>query len=60
MFGDWLHEHPEDRERYAAAKREAAAAANAVGGTHMDDNRLEEPVVRDIYDRMFRARGLLG
>ncbi len=59
MFADWLREHPEDRERYAAAKREAAAATNAADGTGMDYNRVKEPVVRAIYDRMFRAAGLL-
>ena len=29
------------------------------GGTGMDYNRDKEPVVLDIYDRMFRAHGLL-
>ena len=61
MFHDWLVEHPEDRETYADAKRTAAAETNARpgGGTGMDYNRHKEPVVRDIYDRMFRAHGLL-
>ena len=61
MFHDWLVEHPEDRERYADAKRTAAAEMNARpgGGTGMDYNRHKEPVVRDIYERMFRAHGML-
>lgn len=59
MFRDWLREHPEDCERYAAAKRDAAVATNAVGGTGMDYNRVKEPVVHAIYARLFRAHGLL-
>jgi GrpB-like predicted nucleotidyltransferase (UPF0157 family) len=61
MFREWLLEHPDDRERYATAKRVAAAEMNARpgGGTGMDYNRHKEPVVRDIYDRMFRAQGML-
>jgi GrpB-like predicted nucleotidyltransferase (UPF0157 family) len=61
MFHDWLVEHAEERERYAAAKRTAASEMNARpgGGTGMDYNRHKEPVVRDIYDRMFRAHGLI-
>lgn len=61
MFRDWLREHPEDRERYAAAKRAAATEMNARpgGGTGMDYNRHKEPVVLAIYDRMFRAHGLV-
>jgi len=61
MFRDWLrdHDHDDDRATYVAAKREASAATQAVGGTGMDYNRVKEPVVRAIYDRMFRANGLL-
>ena len=66
MFRDWLVAHPEDRERYAAAKRDAADQMAATGDDHgalgfgMRYNRIKEPVVREIYDRMFRAAGLLG
>ncbi len=66
MFRDWLLDHPEDRRRYAAAKRAAAAEMSATGddqgglGYGMRYNRIKEPVVRDIYQRMFRAAGLLG
>jgi GrpB-like predicted nucleotidyltransferase (UPF0157 family) len=61
MFHDWLVEHEDERRRYADAKRTAAAEMNARpgGGTGMDYNRHKEPVVRGIYDRMFRAHGLL-
>lgn len=59
MFRDWLRSHDDDRERYVAAKREASAATQRDGGTGMDYNRVKEPVVRAIYDRMFRAHGLL-
>ena len=62
MFHDWLAEHADERERYAGAKRAAAIEMNAKpgGGTGMDYNRHKEPVVRAIYDRMFRAHGLLS
>lgn len=65
MFRDWLVAHPEDRERYAAAKRAAAAEMAATGddngalGFGMRYNRIKEPIVREIYDRMFRAADLL-
>jgi len=62
MFHDWLVDHEEDRQRYADAKRAAAAEMNARpgGGTGMDYNRHKEPVVRDIYQQMFRASGLIS
>ena len=59
MLRDWLIEHPDDRERYAAAKRESAVASNAGGEPVMAYNQRKEPVVREILDRMFRAHGLL-
>ncbi|MFZ2014999.1 MAG: GrpB family protein [Nocardioides sp.] len=61
MFRQWLLDHPDDLTTYAEAKRAAAAEMNARpgGGTGMDYNRHKEPVVRDLYDRMFRAHGLL-
>jgi GrpB-like predicted nucleotidyltransferase (UPF0157 family) len=65
MFRDWLIAHPEDRTRYADAKRIAAAEMTATGddngalGFGMRYNRIKEPLVRDIYHRMFRAAGLL-
>ncbi len=60
MFRDWLRRHEDDRERYVAAKRDASAVTQRSGGTGMDYNRVKEPVVRAIYDRMFRAHGLLA
>jgi GrpB-like predicted nucleotidyltransferase (UPF0157 family) len=61
MFQAWLRDHPDDLAAYADAKREAAAEMNQRpgGGTGMDYNRHKEPVVRDIYERMFRAHGML-
>jgi GrpB-like predicted nucleotidyltransferase (UPF0157 family) len=65
MFRDWLVAHPDDRRRYAEAKRSAAATMATTGDDHgalgfgMRYNRAKEPVVREIYDRMFRAAGLL-
>lgn len=65
MFRDWLIEHPEDRELYAAAKRSALAQVGTPGADHgalgfgMRYNSVKQPVVREIYDRMFRASGLL-
>ena len=66
MFRDWLVAHPEDRDRYADAKREAAAEMAATGddpgdlGAGMRYNRIKEPVVREIYGRMFEAAGLVS
>jgi GrpB-like predicted nucleotidyltransferase (UPF0157 family) len=59
IFRDWLIEHPEDRDRYRDAKVGAAAEANAAGEHVMDYNARKEPVIREIYDRAFRAAGLL-
>src|SRR5690349_10645824 len=62
MFREWLIENPDERRRYADAKRAAAAEMNtrSGGGTGMEYNRHKEPVVLGIYDRMFRAHGLIG
>lgn len=54
MFRDWLRSHPDDRDRYEQAKRLAVPG----GGHVMDYNRRKQAVLRDIYDRMFRAAGL--
>lgn len=59
LFRDWLRGNPEERALYAAAKREAAAAANAAGENAMDYNARKEQVVREIYRRAFVATGLL-
>jgi GrpB-like predicted nucleotidyltransferase (UPF0157 family) len=66
MFRDWLIAHPEDLDRYAAAKRLAASQMVATGddngalGFGMRYNRIKEPVVHEIYERMFRAADLLA
>lgn len=66
MFRDWLIAHPEDRTRYADAKRTAAAEMTFTGddngalGYGMRYNRIKEPLVHEIYYRMFRAAGLLS
>ncbi len=65
MFRDWLVEHPDDRRQYADAKRAAAAHMAATGDDHGDlgfgmrYNKVKEPVVREIYQRMFRAAGFI-
>jgi GrpB-like predicted nucleotidyltransferase (UPF0157 family) len=59
MFRDWLRVHPEDRRRYAGAKRSAAAASNATGEAVMAYNLRKQSVVREILDRTFRAHGML-
>lgn len=55
MFRDWLREHPDDLARYEDAKRAAVPG----GGTVMDYNARKQQVIRDIYDRLFRAAGML-
>lgn len=55
LFRDWLRTHPDDRHRYAAAKR----AAIPGGGHVMDYNARKQDVVREIYDRLFRTKGWL-
>lgn len=55
MFRDWLRAHPEDRAVYEAAK----FAAVPGGGHVMDYNLRKQQTVRDIYDRLFRAAGML-
>lgn len=53
MFRDWLRAHPEDRDRYAQAKRNAIPG----GGNVMDYNGRKQAVIREIYARMFQAAG---
>lgn len=54
MFRDWLRTHPDDRDTYEQAKRDAVPG----GGHVMDYNRRKQDVVRAIYDRMFHAAGM--
>jgi GrpB-like predicted nucleotidyltransferase (UPF0157 family) len=59
LFRDWLREHPDDLEAYRNAKLGAAKRTNAAGEHVMDYNARKQPVIRAIYDRAFRAAGLL-
>ena len=59
IFRDWLRGNPDERERYAAAKRQAAAAANAGKEHVMQYNARKQQVIREIYHRAFAAAGLL-
>lgn len=60
IFRDWLRGNPEDRDRYAEAKRLAAAESNAFGEHVMQYNERKQQVIREIYHRAFAAAGLLG
>ncbi len=59
ILRDWLRGNPDERERYAAAKRQAAAAANAGREHVMQYNARKQQVIREIYHRAFAAAGLL-
>jgi GrpB-like predicted nucleotidyltransferase (UPF0157 family) len=59
IFRDWLRGNPGERDRYAAAKRQAASAANAAGEHVMQYNARKQQVIREIYHRAFLATGLL-
>jgi GrpB-like predicted nucleotidyltransferase (UPF0157 family) len=59
IFRDWLRGNPGERNRYAAAKREAASRANAGGEHVMQYNARKQQVIREIYHRAFVAAGLL-
>jgi GrpB-like predicted nucleotidyltransferase (UPF0157 family) len=60
LLRDWLREHPEDRDAYAAAKRSAAdRLRTGDGGLAQDYNALKAPTTREILDRVFRAHALL-
>ncbi|NGT14046.1 GrpB family protein [Achromobacter insolitus] len=55
MFRDWLREHEADRDLYAQAKHDAASGVMQV----MEYNKRKEAVLRQIYERMFRAAGFI-
>jgi len=59
IFRDWLRGNPQERDRYAAAKHQAAAEANAGGEHVMQYNARKQQVIREIYHRAFAAAGLL-
>ncbi|MDE1480052.1 GrpB family protein [Xenorhabdus bovienii] len=56
LFRDWLREHPEDCQRYMAAKINAKDNVSQV----MHYNQRKEQVVREIYQRIFQIQGLLS
>jgi GrpB-like predicted nucleotidyltransferase (UPF0157 family) len=60
IFRDWLRGNPDERDRYAAAKRQAASEANAGGEHVMQYNARKQQVIREIYHRAFVASGLLN
>jgi GrpB-like predicted nucleotidyltransferase (UPF0157 family) len=59
IFRDWLRGNRAERDRYAGAKREAAARSNAGGEHVMQYNARKEQVIREIYHRAFVATGLI-
>jgi GrpB-like predicted nucleotidyltransferase (UPF0157 family) len=59
IFRDWLRGNRGERDRYADAKRQAAAEANARGEHDMQYNARKQQIIRDIYHRAFIAAGLL-
>lgn len=59
MFRDWLIANPDDLALYEEAKLADAEAAEAAGEHVMQCNARKEQVIREIYDRTFRAAGLL-
>jgi GrpB-like predicted nucleotidyltransferase (UPF0157 family) len=59
ILRDWLRGNPEERDRYAAAKRRAASEANAAGEHVMQYNARKQQMIREIYHRAFVATGLL-
>ena len=59
IFRDWLRGNPDERDRYAAAKEQAASEANARGEHVMQYNARKQRVIREIYHRAFVAAGLL-
>lgn len=55
LFRDWLINRPEDRERYEKTKLAAAGRIEPIDKY----NLRKQAVIREIYDRAFRAVGLL-
>jgi GrpB-like predicted nucleotidyltransferase (UPF0157 family) len=59
IFRDWLWGNPGKRDRYTAAKRQAASEASKAGEHVMHYNARKQQVIREIYHRAFVAVGLL-
>jgi GrpB-like predicted nucleotidyltransferase (UPF0157 family) len=53
LFRDWLRKHPEDRDYYSRAKRDAKIGALNV----QDYNQRKQAVILDIYRKIFESRG---
>jgi GrpB-like predicted nucleotidyltransferase (UPF0157 family) len=58
MFRDWLREHGEDRDRYAAVKKEAARVSRERNETVNQYSKRKTGVIQDILERAFRAAGM--
>ncbi|GGF44560.1 hypothetical protein GCM10011519_18060 [Marmoricola endophyticus] len=58
VFRDHLRRDTEDRDRYAALKREAADDSAAAGESTMAYNARKERLIHEIYARAFAAAGL--
>jgi GrpB-like predicted nucleotidyltransferase (UPF0157 family) len=52
MFRDWLRTHPDDRDAYAAVKRDVAADGYTDGMLY---NNAKSGFVYDLYERIFAA-----
>src|SRR4051794_40658738 len=50
MFRDWLRTHPDDRDRYAAVKRDVAARGFTDGMLY---NNAKAGFVYDLYEKVF-------
>ncbi|KAG5951185.1 hypothetical protein E4U53_003596 [Claviceps sorghi] len=59
MFREYISSHDEERALYAAAKREASAAATGAGETGMQYNLRKEATIRAILQRMWREAGFV-
>jgi GrpB-like predicted nucleotidyltransferase (UPF0157 family) len=60
VFRNWLRCSAEDRELYAATKRAAAAASCDNNELVADYNARKQAVIREIYERAFRATGFVS
>ncbi|KAI1331424.1 GrpB domain protein [Xylariaceae sp. FL0255] len=60
LFRDWLRTHDDDRDAYAAIKREAALASGTSGENIMQYTKRKEPLIQSILRRCFIAEGLAG
>lgn len=59
IFREWLLKSPEDLQRYAAVKRESAAASEAAGESMQEYTVRKDKVVLDILNKAFRDLGYL-